>query len=277
MTKCDKCQGKAIIHQRYSGMHLCQAHFDQDVHRKIRESLRRTRRVRRGARVAIGLSGGKKSATLFYVLKNLFSCRSDIDLLAVIIDEGREGRAALGCAQALADRLEVPYFVKSLPETACANSQGPALKKEVFSPCGISFALKKHLLEEVAQEMGADVLATGHNLDDEALDIFINYLRGNVEELLPPGDQIAWVKPLQRIPEREVRLYAITHSLCAFGLCILDSCPNAEALQREAKRHLDGFDSRHPGTKYSLLHSMERVLALKRAGCKRPRPEGQSL
>jgi len=258
-------------------MHLCQAHFDQDLHRKIRESLRRTRLFRRGARVAVGLSGGKDSATLFYVLKNLFSCRRDIDLLAVIIDEGMEGRAALGCARALAERLEVPYFVKSLPEAAWAKSPDPALQKEVFSPCGINSALKKRLLEEVAQEMGADVLATGHSLDDEALDIFINYLRGDVEELLPLGGQIAWVKPLQRIPEREIRLYAITHGLCALGLCILDSCPKAEALQRDAKRHLDGFDSRHPGTKYSLLHSLERVLALNETGCKRPLPEGQSL
>jgi len=227
--------------------------------------------------VAVGLSGGKGSATLFYVLKNLFSRRRDIDLLAVIIDEGREGRAALGCARTLAERLEVPYFVKSLPDAVRANSPDPALKRDVFSPCGVSFALKKRLLKKVAREVGANVLATGHSLDDEALGIFINYLRGDMEELLPLGDQIAWVKPLQRIPEREIRLYAITHDLWGLGLCILDSRPKAEALQGEAKRHLDGFDSRHPGTKYSLLHSMERVLTLKEAGCKRPLPEGQSL
>jgi tRNA(Ile)-lysidine synthase TilS/MesJ len=277
MTKCDKCQGKAIIHQRYSGMHLCQAHFDQDVHRKIRESLRRTGLFRRGARVAVGLSGGMGSATLFYVLEKLFSRRRDIDLLAVIIDEGREGRAALGCARVLAERLEVPYFVKSLPDAVCANLPDPALKKEVFSPCSINFAMKKRLLVRVAQEVGANVLATGHSLDDEALGIFINYLRGDTGELLPLEDQIAWVKPLRRIPVREIRLYAMTHGLWSLGLCILDSCPKAEALQREAKRHLDGFDSRHPGTKYSLLNSLERVLALKEDGCKRTLPEGQSL
>jgi tRNA(Ile)-lysidine synthase TilS/MesJ len=231
-------------------MHLCQAHFDQDVHRKVRESLRKTSLFRGSARVAVGLSGGKDSATLLYVLKNLFSCRRDIELLAVIIDEGREGRAALERARALAERLAVPYLVKSLPEAS----------------------LKKDLLEEGAQEMGADILATGHNLDDEALDIFISYLQGDVEGLFRLGrcgGQVPWIKPLRRIPEREIRLYAIAH-----GLCSLDSLSRAEDLQRKAKRCLDGFDSRHPGTKYSLLRSLERVLALQEAGCKRSLPGG---
>lgn len=53
MTKCDKCQSSAIIYQKYSGMRLCQAHFDQDVHRKIRESLRQTGLFGRGVRVAL--------------------------------------------------------------------------------------------------------------------------------------------------------------------------------------------------------------------------------
>ena len=32
-----------------------------------------------------------------------------------------------------------------------------------------------------AQENGADILATGHNLDDESIAIFMNYIRGDVE------------------------------------------------------------------------------------------------
>ena len=41
MTKCDKCQSSAIIYQKYSGMRLCQAHFDEDVHRKIKRACAR--------------------------------------------------------------------------------------------------------------------------------------------------------------------------------------------------------------------------------------------
>ncbi|VVB68352.1 tRNA 2-thiocytidine biosynthesis protein TtcA [uncultured archaeon] len=274
MTVCDKCQGRAIIYQRYSGMHLCQAHFDQDVHRKVRESLRHSSLFGRGARVAVGLGGGRSSATLLYILKNLFSRRRDIDLLAIIIDEGQEGRAALEEARALAGRLAVPCVVKSLSPASGANLPDLALAKKAFS-CGSSFALKKDLLERAAREMEASVLATGHSLDDEALDIFISYLQGDVDGLFRLGlgeGQVPWIKPLRRIPEREIRLYAIAH-----GLGSLDSHSQVEPLRAEAKRLLDGFDLRHPGTKYSLLRSLERVLALKEAGCHSSPPRGQSL
>ncbi len=272
MTVCDKCQGRAIIRQRYSGMHLCQAHFDQDVHRKVRESLRHSSLFGRGARVAVGLGCGKSSAILLYILKSLFSRRRDIDLLAIIIDEGQEGRAALESARALAERLKVPYVVKNV--ASGANLPDAALAKKAF-PCGSGFALKKDLLERAAQEMEANVLATGHDLDDEALDIFISYLQGDMEGLFILGKgegQVPWIKPLRRIPEREIRLYAIAH-----GLGSLDSHSQIEPLRKEAKRLLDGFDLRHPGTKYSLLRSLERVLALNEADCHRSPPKGQSL
>ena len=92
MTKCDKCQRGAIIYQRYSGKHLCREHFEEDVHRKIKETLRKTGLFSHGSRIALGLDGGRKSATLAFVLKNLFIHRRDIDLLAVIIDEGEKYR-----------------------------------------------------------------------------------------------------------------------------------------------------------------------------------------
>lgn len=258
MTWCDKCRSKAIIYQRYSGMHLCQAHFDEDVHRKIRESLRRTQLFGRGERVAVGLSGGKDSATLLYVLKNMFSRRKDIDLVAVIIDE----RHNVVQARLISQMLKVPSVVRSM--------HGATSSK-----------LKSDLLIKTAQENGADVLATGQNLDDEAQEVFSKFLKGDVEGLLQPsakrgdGDLIPWIKPLHRVPEKETRLYAITHGLYNPK----SGCrPFANGWRLEVKRHLNGFESRHPGTKYSLLRSIERILLLKEGsmnGAKPLSPDGK--
>ena len=234
MTCCDKCHSKAIIYQKYSGMHLCQAHFDEDVHRKIRESLRQTQLFGRGVRVAVGLSGGKDSATLLYVLKKMFSRRKDIDFVAVIIDEGQ------GVVQAklISQMLKVPSVVGSMYGATGSN-------------------LKSDLLIKTAQDTGADVLATGHNLDDEAQEVFLKLLQGDIAELIAP---IPWIKPLRRVPEKETRLYAITHGLYHPK----SECrPFADGWKLEVKRHLNGFDSRHPGTKYSLLRSIERIHLLR--------------
>jgi len=256
MTKCDKCPSCAIIYQRYSGMHLCREHFEEDVHRKIRESLRKTGLFGPGSRTAVGLDGGRKSATMAFVLKNLFIRRRDIDLLAVIIDEGKKSGPTADQARHVAEQLSLPYIVKSLP-----------LLPDHEPPRIIHSTRKRELLFCTAEENGAGILATGETLDDEALEIFIGYLRGDVDAVLSKGfpagpvgsgseeHKIAWIKPLRRIPKKEVRLYAIGHDL---GFANPGEKPHADALRPEAKRLLCGFDGRHPGTNYSLLRGLEK-------------------
>lgn len=256
MTKCDKCHSSAIIYQKYSGMRLCQAHFDEDVHRKIRETLRQTGLFGRGARVVLDLDGGKDSASMAFVLKDIFRNRRDIDFVAFIIDAGG---AAVEPAQLIAERLKIPYVKKSLP-TPYLSGIAP---RDLSSGCRATTPRMEHLIS-LAQEMEAGVLATGHNLDDEATDVFISYLRGNVEGLQGRDKReegkIPWIKPLRRIPEKEVRLFAIRHGL---AYCDVDC---RDPFRIEAKRLLCDFDSRHPGTKYSLLRGQEKMSRHKSGG-----------
>ncbi|MHB8118268.1 MAG: TIGR00269 family protein [Methanothrix sp.] len=256
MTKCDKCPRSAIIYQRYSGKHLCRDHFEEDVHRKIREALRKTGLFGRDARIAVGLDGRRKSATLAFVLKNLFIHRRDIDLLAIIIDEGEKTSPTADQARHVAEQLRIPYIVKILP----------LLPDE--TPYIVQSARKRELLFCTAEENGAGILATGEALDDVALEIFISYLRGDVDAVVSDGSEceeqrVAWIKPLRRIPGKEVRLYAIGRDL---GFANVGEKPNTDALRSEAKRLLCGFDGRHPGTNYSLLRGLEKGPAQEGAG-----------
>jgi len=258
-------------------MHLCREHFEEDVHRKIREALRRTGLFGHGARIAVGLDGGRKSATLAFVLKDIFIRRKDIDIFAIIIDEGGEGQSMARACQA-ADLLDIPYTVKSLPHLPLPPAlHGSSLPgKGWWGGAGIADQ-KSEMLFCAAREKGAGVLATGEDLDDEALQIFLNYLRGDVDAVMSEtsnagaegGDPIAWIKPLRRIPEKEVRLYAIGHGL---GYDDAGGDPSAGEMEWEAKRLLCGFDCRHPGTNYSLLRSLEKV-----PGAKKLPSRGQSL
>jgi len=255
MFRCDKCQSSAIIYQKYSGKRLCQAHFDEDVFRKVRESLRQTGLFGRGARVALDLDGGIGGAVLAFVLKDIFRNRRDIDFVAVVIDEGK---APAKPARLIAERLEIPAVERRLPTLPTPG--------EDASP-----DRRRESLMALAQENGAGVLATGHNLDAEATDVFISYLRGELNGLLAPGDgleegKIPWIKPLRRIPEKEIRLFAIKHGLGRSDIVLEDD------FRIEAKRLLCEFDSRHPGTKYSLLRSQEKLSRHKSGGA-----AGQSL
>jgi tRNA(Ile)-lysidine synthase TilS/MesJ len=257
MTKCDKCQSSAIIYQRYSGMHLCREHFEEDVHRKIRETLRKTGLFGRDARIAVGLDGGRKSAALAFVLKNLFIRRRDIDLLAVVIDEGKKTCPTADQAAYVAEQLGLPYIAKILP-----------LLPDQKSPYSVHSALKRKLLFCTAKENNANIIATGETLDDDALDIFIGYLQGDVDAVISDGPEseeqtVAWIRPLRRIPEKEVRLYAIGHGL---GFGNVGGMLNTDALRWVAKGLLCGFDQRHPGTNYSLQRGREKGAAQEGVG-----------
>ncbi|OPY52600.1 MAG: tRNA 2-thiocytidine biosynthesis protein TtcA [Methanosaeta sp. PtaU1.Bin112] len=254
MNRCNKCQCSAIIYQRYSGMHLCREHFEEDVHRKIREELRQTGLFGREVRMAVVLDGSRKSAVIAFILKNLFIRRRDISLLAIIIDEGEREASSADLAAEVAKQLDIACTVKRMPSSADPKASYAVRSEE-----------KKQMLYRAAKENQAGILVTGQTLEDEALEIFMSLLQGEADAIMPEssedGEQtVAWIKPLRRIPEREVRLYALGRHL---GFYDADEISGREALRRKAKKMLCEFDCRHPGTCYSLLRCMEKIRHVK--------------
>ncbi|NYT02235.1 MAG: TIGR00269 family protein [Methanosarcinales archaeon] len=269
MIPCDKCRAPAVIYQKYSGMHLCSAHFDQDLVRKVRETLRRYRIFGKGGLVAVAVSGGKDSSALLYILKNLFSKRRDIELVALLVDEGIAGyrEETLRAAREVAERLEVPHRTLSFQESLGITTDQVAALDTAQAPCTYCGVFRKSILNRAAREMGALALATGHNLDDEVQTAMLNYLRGDVLRLFrlqprrPLEGMVPRIKPLRRVPEREVALFAITHGLFPGRS---GSCPNVpRAMRLEVKQMINDMEARHPGTKYAIMKGFEQIMELR--------------
>jgi uncharacterized protein (TIGR00269 family) len=118
------------------------------------------------------------------------------------------------------------------------------------SACGLS---KRHLFNEVARDLGYDVVATGHNLDDEAAVLFGNVLRWNLDYLgrqlpvLPATEGfVRKVKPLVRLGERETAAYCVLTGIDY----IVDECPNAVGNKHLGyKAALDDVEDQSPGSK----------------------------
>lgn len=274
--KCDKCSAAAVIYQKYSGMHLCAAHLQEDANRKIRGSLRESGIFAHGTKLAIAMNGNVDSAVLICVLKGLFANRRDIDLIAIMIDEGIAGfrPQALEDAVSLANELRVPFAVKRFEEAFGFTIDELHDNAEA---CSICKSMKNKLLKRTAIEAGADALAAASNLDEEAAEIMTRYLSGAIDGVSDApdapsnkgGEEIPVIKPLRRIPADEVRLYAEILGI-RFKTTV---CPHAGGLLADAKKELEGFESRHPGTNYSLLRSIERMADLRHMRDE----EGQSL
>jgi tRNA(Ile)-lysidine synthase TilS/MesJ len=227
-------------------MYLCREHFQEDVQRKAREYLRHIGLFSRGRRILIELDGGRNSCALAYMLRNIFHRRRDIELQAVAIDEGKGNAQSLIDAVSVAERLDIILQHRKIP---------PAQDGETSS-ASPSFRRREALLS-VAREKDAGIIATGEDLDDVALKIFLAYLQGECgREAAEVGRH--WIQPLQRIPKREVRLYALILNLGSDRTP--PSCP--DQLHEQARRQLYEFECRHPGTNYSLLKGWERLLTL---------------
>lgn len=257
-----KCKNHAIIHQKYSGLHFCEAHFVEDVERKVKKEMRKQLMVERGDKIAVALSGGKDSSALLYMLKKIFHNRSDLEFFAISVDEGINGYRSLTIknAEKVAKELEVKLFIFSFEKEFGFTLDEIASKGFEQAPCTFCGVLRRKILDRKAKELGATKVVTGHNLDDEVQTILINYIRGDIERLRRLRGRreefVPRIKPLRAVPEKEVALYAL-----AAGIPIITThCPYASLSFRfTVKKMLNECEMKHPGTKYSLLRGYERL------------------
>jgi uncharacterized protein (TIGR00269 family) len=123
-------------------------------------------------------------------------------------------------------------------------------------PCAVCGLAKRHEMNRIARDLGYDVLATGHNLDDEAAVLFANTLQwsGNYLQRQSPNlpgvpGLVRKVKPLCRFYEREMAAYALLRGISY----IYEECPFAEGSTTiYFKELLNRLETDKPGSKLTF-------------------------
>jgi uncharacterized protein (TIGR00269 family) len=252
---CDLCGQPAVFLDRIRNRHLCGDHFVGDVKERVSRTIREHALLQPGDRLAVALSGGKDSTVLLHLLHQLLP---GADLVAVTVDEGICGyrEETLRSALTTVARLGIEHHVLSFLELY-GKTLDELVRDQPNRACSTCGILRRKALNTVARRAGAPKLATGHNLDDEAQSVLMNWLRGDRERVLrrPGGNGgpglVPRVKPLMEIPEKEVALYGILKGL----FVELPECPYRHtALRGEVRCMLTALERGHPGT-------MRRVVA----------------
>jgi len=253
--KCRRCKAPALIDVRRHNAAFCADCFVHHCQEQVRRAIDAFDMIAPGQRVLMAVSGGKDSLGGWELLAHLGYETDGLYLgLGIGSYSDASGRYARDFAAARGLKLlevDIPAAYGFDIETAAATVRRP--------PCGACGLSKRHLFNQAALDGGYDVVATGHNLDDEAAVLFGNVLRWDAEYLgrqypvLPaaPGF-VRKVKPLVRLSEREMAAYCVIRGIDY----IVEECPMAEGNRHLAyKEALNTLEQKSPGAKANFLFS----------------------
>lgn len=284
---CSRCDRDSIIHQPYSGLHLCGTHLIESVRKRIAKSLRKQlilpknsiKSIGRPFRVLVAISGGKDSAILLYFMHSLLNMRRDVELIAGVVDEGIDGYRfpSIDCAEELCNMLDVQFERISYPDLSFPEMDNVVrllpkisqnnVEADGMMPCSFCGVFRRQGLNSLANRIGADVIALGHNLDDVAQSVLMNMQKGEVDRtarLAPhttqPIDGLApRIVPLRWIPEQEIHAAAIHLNLPIHH----GDCPHAGGAMRQRSRDIIAtIEKDIPGSRHGLVQSMDRIREL---------------
>lgn len=261
--KCRVCRQPAVIDVRRHNAAFCAGCFTKHCQDQVTRAIESYEMLRPADRVLVAVSGGKDSLALWDLLLRLGYQADGLYLglgIGAYSDQSKEcARAFAGARSAHLVEVDLPGdYGYDIPSGSAAARRAPC------SACGLS---KRHLFNQAALDGGYDVIATGHNLDDEAAVLFGNVLRwdvaflGRQHPVLPAeGGFVRKVKPLVRLGEREMAAYCVLHDIDY----IVEECPMAEGNRHIGyKTALNEIEDRSPGTKAAFLFGfLDRVAPL---------------
>jgi uncharacterized protein (TIGR00269 family) len=253
-VKCRKCGDRAAIELRRHNAAFCAPDFQEFFRKQVREAIRKHHMFGEEEAVLVAVSGGKDSLALWDVLIDEGYRTTGLYLDLGIFDYSVESKAK---CEAFAAARGVPLIVSTVAQEVGAPV--PVIKQVTRRPpcsgCGLS---KRYLMNRVALEHGFPVVATGHNLDDEAATLFGSVMHWQTDALPRQSPALASthpklvrrVKPLYRLSERETAAFAFFRKIDY----IVEECPFAKGATSIAhKEILNQMEEASPGAKHNFL------------------------
>jgi tRNA 2-thiocytidine biosynthesis protein TtcA len=198
----------------------------------VGKALHRYDMIADGDRIAVGLSGGKDSLTLMWVLnERRRRIPVNYELFAVHVDPGFEGSFSdllKSYCSKMAYNFRIEYSDFGLLGHSSQNRE---------NPCFLCSRLRRKRLFEIANELGCNKLALGHNKDDIIETLFLNICyAGEISTMIPAQsffqNRLTVIRPLAFADENLIRRFAKEKKFPNF----INPCPTARVSKRQEIR-----------------------------------------
>ena len=207
-------------------------------------------------RILVGLSGGKDSLALLTILKERqHRIPIKYELFAVCVDPGFGG----GFSEDLADYCDTSGFKLIVEHTDYGILAHSETNRE--NPCFLCSRLRRKRLFEIADELGCNKLALGHNKDDIIETLFLNMCySGEISTMVPSQPffqgRFTVIRPLAFADEDIISRFAGEKEFPAF----VNPCPSAKVSKRqEIKTLLRQLYTSNKKIKGNIFRAMSHV------------------
>jgi uncharacterized protein (TIGR00269 family) len=264
MKRCGRCGAKPVIELRRHNVAFCKDCFIHYFRQQVVRAIHDEKMFTPGERILVAISGGKDSLALWEVLMHLGYQTTGLHI-ELNTDPAYSANSSAK-SRAFAEQYKAPIIVVNLREQYGLDV-GEVIAQSRRVPCSGCGIIKRHVFMDVARHEGFPVLATGHNLDDEAARLFGNVLHWQVEYLAKSAPNLSdeddkfvrKAKPFYRLSEKETATYAFLQGIDY----VVEECPQSEnATSLVYKDILNRLENASPGSKqqfyFGFLRNRER-------------------
>ena len=188
---CTKCKTKAVLKLPRHNAAFCKGCFNGFVHEQVARAIKSQKMFGKDDRILVAVSGGKDSLALWDILLKLGYKADALYVNLGIGGYSEESHArVVRFAQTIAAPQGATLHVHTVEQAEGAGIRELAMlvHRPTCSTCG---TIKRYQFNRAAIEHQYDVMATGHNLDDEAARLLGNVLHWQEEYLDKQCPQLA--------------------------------------------------------------------------------------
>jgi len=212
--------------------------------------------ISEGDRIAVGLSGGKDSLTMMWILdERQRRIPVNYELFAVYIDPGFKG----GFSEQLEKYCHNMGFNFRIDYTDYGVLAHSIENRE--NPCFLCSRLRRKRLFEIAEELGCNKLALGHNKDDIIETLFLNMCyAGEISTMVPSQplfqERFKIIRPMAFVDENTIKRFTFEEKFPVF----VNPCPSAKTSKRQGiKALLKQLYSSNKKIKGNIFRAMSHI------------------
>lgn len=222
----------------------------------MRKTILQYNMIEEGDRVAVGLSGGKDSSTLLYLLTILKEqLPFHFEVVPISLTLGFAGM----------DSSPLNQFVESLGHKLYVKETN--ISQIVFdyrqekNPCSLCANLRRGILYDYAKSLNCNKVAYGHHLDDGIETFFMNLLFGGKIGTFKPVAymdrlDITLIRPMIAIEENAIIQFVNSKNIPI----IHNPCPADKHTKREEMKELiKTLNEKYPNIRQNFLNGVTNV------------------